>query len=420
MSMPDDFSGLLQAAVLQSFNAVVITDASLDDGGPYIVFCNPAFCSMSGYLADELVGLSPRVLQGQDTDPDVIARLRDCLLSGTFFHGDAVNYRKDGTPYHVEWNISPVRNEAGEITHYVSVQRDITASMALQQSRDMLAAAIHATPDAVVITDAQTRILFVNHAFERMSGYVLDEVQGRVPAMLYPEGEGLLQPADLARHMQAGEVIRRTVVHCRKGGERYFADQSVAALTDDQGEIAYYVSVSRDVSDRIETENKLREWAHHDALTGLFNRRYGERLLGAQQGRAQAGDGPCSVILCDIDHFKQINDNHGHHCGDEILRQVTARLAAGMRGTDRIVRWGGDELLVLLPHTALAEATTLAERVRAKVAGMTFPPVGAVTLSLGVAEWCAGESRRNVLKRADEALYQAKERGRNRVESSRV
>ncbi len=124
---------LLELAVRQSFNAVLITDADFDHDGPLIQFCNPAFCELTGYTRAELMGQSPRILQGPETDRTLIAELKQCLLDGRQFHGSTVNYRKDGQPYRVEWNISPVHGPHGHITHYISTQQNITARFDAEQ-----------------------------------------------------------------------------------------------------------------------------------------------------------------------------------------------------------------------------------------------------------------------------------------------
>ena len=103
-------SGLLRSALEQSFNSVLITDAQPGPMGPRIVYANPAFCEMTGYSATELLGQTPRILQGALTSPEVLQTLRECLQADRFFRGSTINYRKDGRPYTVEWNISPVKD----------------------------------------------------------------------------------------------------------------------------------------------------------------------------------------------------------------------------------------------------------------------------------------------------------------------
>ncbi len=122
-----------------------------------------------------------------------------------------------------------------------------------------------------------------------------------------------------------------------------------------------------------------------------------------------------SLLLLDIDHFKMINDTHDHLAGDQVLIELTRRLGHQLRAVDVLARWGGEEFVILMPHCRATQALHAAERLRALVADQSFPEVGAVTTSFGVAEYQANESDHAWIKRADDALYAAKSRGRNRV-----
>ena len=163
------------------------------------------------------------------------------------------------------------------------------------------------------------------------------------------------------------------------------------------------------------------ELAVTDQLTGLHNRRYMEGQLGALVKRATLGGDPVSALMIDIDHFKKINDAFGHDIGDEVLREFAVRLASNVRAIDLPCRYGGEEFTVIMPGAQLADAQRVAERIRLHVAGSPFRVAGGrelltVTISVGVAT-TAGETDTpdSLLKRADEAVYEAKAAGRNRV-----
>ncbi|WP_263410520.1 GGDEF domain-containing protein [Terriglobus tenax] len=163
----------------------------------------------------------------------------------------------------------------------------------------------------------------------------------------------------------------------------------------------------------------LREIASTDALTGALNRRALEAQAAREMARCRRYGFPLSVIVMDLDHFKSLNDTHGHNAGDAALCMVVRDLQATLRGTDLLCRSGGEEFLILLPHTDHATALHLAERLRKRVAQVAVPvdnkKIG-ITASLGVASWSgAGESWTTIVKRADSALYLAKNSGRNRV-----
>lgn len=153
-----------------------------------------------------------------------------------------------------------------------------------------------------------------------------------------------------------------------------------------------------------------------DPLTGLGNRRSLEQSLVLEIGRVERVGGTLCVAMADIDHFKRVNDVHGHDIGDKVLASFGELLRQQTRPTDIATRFGGEEFLVLMPHTSLKQALLVAERIRATLAAQRIEPLpAAITASLGVAQLAAGESGDALLRRADKALYEAKASGRNRV-----
>ena len=155
--------------------------------------------------------------------------------------------------------------------------------------------------------------------------------------------------------------------------------------------------------------------AFTDALTGARNRRGTQKALELAVSLAEKGGSGLAIVLLDIDHFKQINDNHGHDVGDLVLIELVARLKGGVRGGDVVGRWGGEEFLIVLPTCGARSAGALAERLREAVDGERFPGAGFVTCSFGVAVWRAGLDAESLVQKADRALYDAKRSGRNRV-----
>ncbi len=158
--------------------------------------------------------------------------------------------------------------------------------------------------------------------------------------------------------------------------------------------------------------------AYTDFLTGLRNRRYLELVLERELFRVARYGRPLSLVVLDLDGFKGVNDTHGHEVGDRVLRALAQCLEAHLRQSDRAVRLGGEEFALVLPETALPQAFRLAERLRQGVAALKVPPVEQLSASFGVAQANPTDSPLSLLKRADEALYRAKRRGKNRVESA--
>ncbi len=161
--------------------------------------------------------------------------------------------------------------------------------------------------------------------------------------------------------------------------------------------------------------------AIRDGLTGLFNRRYAQDRLDKEFDRAKRFTRELSVLFMDLDHFKFFNDTHGHQAGDEILQILAEIMTQAVRESDTLARWGGEEFVVICPETNQRDACMLAERIRKSVAGHPFPnaaqqPLGIVSLSIGVASRSNGtESSEKLLRFADDAMYWAKDSGRNRA-----
>ena len=255
---------LLDAAVAQSGDSILITDSELDPPGPEIVFVNPAFTQMTGYSAKEAIGQSPRLLQGPKTDRAVLDRVRAQCARGEAFHGKIVNYRKDGKEFILEWHVTPLRNAEGKIAHYLAVQHDVThreqAQKALEASNQRFGAAFHANPLAVAIVSfPDGEVLDVNPAFRLQSGFEWHEMAGKTTAELgiyvYPE-----QRAEffrlLAEHgrVQDFEAAVRT-----KGGEIRTCLLS-SEIIELEGRRCLLTG-SNDITERKRLEDDLRRYA---------------------------------------------------------------------------------------------------------------------------------------------------------------
>ncbi len=409
-------TGLLETALAQAYNAIVLTDADLGPGGCKILYCNLAFSRMTGYAAAELIGQTPRILQGPLTDPAVLQRLRTYLATGQPFEGRAINYRKDGGTYHVEWKISPVYNDLGQVTHYISVQQDISQFLQAQQMQALMGLALDAAPSSVLITDAQQRVVYANRAFTDLSGYAQADMLGKKPGQLLHSGMHIANfYQSLQRSLERGQSFKTAFTNRRKDGSLYHCEQSVVALHDATGLATHYVAVATDIGHFLSREEALQNLACRDPLTSLLNRRAGEEALQCSHAAAKLSGQHYAVIMADIDRFKLVNDAYGHAAGDRIIAAVAQQLSQNVRSTDAVVRWGGEEFLIALPGLDLPAALELAERIRLAVAGCHDAEVGHVTLSLGVAAGPAGGTEIDTVKRADQALYVAKQQGRNRV-----
>ena len=201
-------------------------------------------------------------------------------------------------------------------------------------------------------------------------------------------------------------------------------DCTLMPVKDDAGEVQFVCFTVLDVTDTsiyqsklVETTEKLREMSNRDGLTQLFNRRYIEETLSIEYARAKRYGNKLSIILTDIDFFKKVNDNHGHLAGDEVLRVVSQRLTDGLRGTDILGRYGGEEFIIVLPETDIKGAEILAERLRKVVNAEPITAEGkslSIAISLGVTEINEKTlAYAQLIAEADLGLYKSKENGRN-------
>jgi diguanylate cyclase (GGDEF)-like protein len=182
------------------------------------------------------------------------------------------------------------------------------------------------------------------------------------------------------------------------------------------GCVLYLQTRSRQHENQLQqTGEKLQKLAIKDGLTGLFNRKFMEELIGDAINRSKRSHTPQALLMIDVDSFKQVNDTFGHGAGDEVLLRLTRLLESHKRSTDYLGRWGGDELVLLLTDTDLPGAANLAEKLRQVVRQQIFPYRKQITISLGASEYQEHDTLASFLGRADAALYQAKRRGRDQV-----
>ena len=406
---------LFKKALEQTSEAVVITDTDLETG-PYIIFVNAAFERMTGYSRDEAIGQTPRMLQGPKTNRRTLVKLKQTLLAGDDFEGTSVNYRKDGTSYDVRWRINPVcTGESTHATHFISFQRDVTAENEHEKRMQLLATAVDDTADQVLITDASGVIVYVNNAFEILTGYKADEVIGKTPAVLQSGAHDAQFYQQLWDTVQSGSVFSQTFIDRKKDGHLYQTEQSITPVFDEDGSISHFVSTGKDVTARRKLEEQLRTMSITDDLTGLSNRRHFEQQLQHELDRAQRYDHPLSLILFDIDHFKDINDQFGHEGGDKVLKLLASRINTRLRAPDLFARWGGEEFAIIAVDTPLGGGAEFAELLREMISEIEFFPNYQVTASFGVVYADEIETRQELFNRADHALYEAKQSGRNCV-----
>lgn len=292
---------------------------------------------------------------------------------------------------------------------------------AAEASLRMADVVVRHTGEAIVLLDAGLRVLRVNTAFTRITGFEGERILGRYLPLFEPDDDDLLRRirADLKQQPHwAGTLWAR-----RASGERFPMEGSVDLVRDANGEILQYVVVFRDVTEQKRLEDRLRELSVTDALTGLPNRRHFDDALDHQWQQCMRRRQPISLIMIDIDHFKAYNDHYGHPAGDHVLRQVADTLCeVGKREAALVTRYGGEEFAVILPDCDDLRVAAIAEDLRSAITNLAIPHQGnpkapMLTISLGTStrQPPEGSSVDALLLSADRALYSAKGGGRNTV-----
>lgn len=271
------------------------------------------------------------------------------------------------------------------------------------------------------------RWLKVNGVLCRITGYTEDELLARTfQAITHPED--LEHDLGLVQRVLSGQIttyeIEKRYLH--KSGSTVWVLLTGSIVTGAAGQPMYFIAQIQDITDRKKAHEALMTLATRDELTGLYNRREMDRLLAEEVVRARRHDRPVSLLLIDLDHFKRVNDTFGHQVGDHVLRRVADIIAESVRSFDRVARYGGEELAVILPEASEEQAMLVAERIRTNVAQRPLevdlgganagqPPIR-VTVSIGIGCTNVAHERtpEQLIRVADRALYAAKRCGRNR------
>ena len=298
--------------------------------------------------------------------------------------------------------------------------RDISRRQQAAEQQRLAAKVFESSSQAIVISDADNRIVAVNRAFSTITGYSEQEALGRTPAMLASGQHDQQFYQQLwqtlgERGSWAGEIWNR-----RKDGTIFPEWLSISLLKDEQGRVSHHIALFSDISERKEQEAHIRHMAEYDFLTDLPNRALIHDRLEQAIHAAERQRGRLAVLFLDLDHFKNINDTLGHASGDELLQQVARRLQGTVRSAETVGRNGGDEFVLILPTLASpAEAAQLAQRLLDvlrqpfRIAEQSL----AISTSIGISLYPDnGRELQDLLMSADLAMYHAKAQGRNRYQ----
>ena len=311
---------------------------------------------------------------------------------------------------------TPIFDSEGKVLGTTGFSRDITQRKWAEEQLRLTAKIFESSHDSIVITDNDGNIISANPAFSEITGYAIEEVVGKNPRIL----NAGKQPREFYEEMWKtlrqygywnGEVWNR-----RKDGGIYAGRLSINVLRDEAGNVSHYIGVTSDITEYKAAQERIRNLAYFDQLTGLPNRsllrdRVNQLIATAQRERQEF-----AVLFIDLDNFKNVNDSLGHHAGDLLLQGVAERLSASVREMDTVSRLGGDEFVVILPGVGAEGAKQVARKIISQIANIYSIESHnlTVTTSMGISIYPVDATdMESLLKHADTALYRAKAKGKN-------
>jgi len=347
----------------------------------------------------------------------------------------------NGKTEYFDIEIVPLKDRSGKINGRLFHFTNITGHKENELRLLQLAQTVEQSPASVIITDLEGSIVYVNPQFTKLTGYAFNEAIGKKTNIVQSGQTPDAVYRDLWQTIKSGRNWHGEFLNRKKNGELYWELAVIAPVIDSEGNIANFIAVKEDITQRKQAESALQEANKHlqeqlveieslhaqlheqamrDHLTGLYNRRYMNDVLERETHRAIRHQHPLSMLMIEIDFFKRFNDSFGHAAGDATLEQVAELIRANTRADDVACRFGGDEFTLIMPETTLESAWQCAERLRESAAHLQLvhkeKPLGGLTLSIGVAVFPKhGKTAASVLQAADEAMYQAKQKGKNRV-----
>jgi diguanylate cyclase (GGDEF)-like protein/PAS domain S-box-containing protein len=311
--------------------------------------------------------------------------------------------------------VYPILNRGGEVEKLAVFVSDNTQHRRGEELLHRYSQIFSSIHDPIAYIDKNFTFRLVNDAYLQIYQKPLEDIAGHpVEELLGDDFKGKKIDRNIELCLR-GQKIQQQEWFDFPDGNRRCMYMSYYPLLARDDRVTGVILNSVDITKIKELEEELKQLSITDRLTQIYNRRKFDQALQEEIRRHNRYNTDLSIIMLDIDHFKKINDTYGHDAGDKILVELVALVKRCIRETDIFSRWGGEEFMLLLPHTTLWNAAKLAERIRLKIMSTPFTPVGTLTCSFGAAQFSVEDNEETFTRRVDEALYDSKREGRNRT-----
>ena len=407
----------------------IITSSTDIDGN--IIYISEAFANISGYTKEELLGQNHRIIKHPDMQEDIYKELWETISANKKWNGIIKNKTKNGDFYWVDATIYPNYNLNGDKIGYTAIRVDITSKKQVEkllenakQKEKKIQQYIDLVDKNIITssTDLNGNITYISEAFANISGYLKDELIGKTHRVVKHKDNDPSIYEEMWETISNNRIWHGVVKNRKKDGGFYWVDATIYPTFNSNGEKIGYTAIRIDITDKKKVESLLIT----DALTNIYNRRYFNEMFPIYINKAKIDKDYISLIILDIDHFKQYNDTYGHQEGDEVLRKVAATIENSLKRVgDICFRLGGEEFGVIFKSLEPKDAKQFANNIRQNIENLQIEHKGNsassfVTASVGLVTLNILKEidEDNIYKQADDMLYKAKESGRNKIESN--
>lgn len=404
------------------YEGLYVTDESSN-----IVYINPIACEILGYKKNEMIGKNGHYLFHYHDKNDHI-KTENCIILKEInnigrFHSENEYFKlKNEKLIPVEIFAQKLVND--KKNYVVTTFRDLSLKKELESKQYMLNIALNSCSDSIVITDKNACVIWANPAFEKLTGYKLNEVEGKNPREFTKSG---MQSAEFYENMRDTILNKQPwkgeLVNKKRDQTLYNEELSITPILDFRGNIEYFIAIKQDITEKKNKEKEVEYFANYDFLTNLPNRRMFDAHFRKVLDSLENNQKYLALLFLDLDKFKLLNDSKGHDYGDLLLKEFSSRLKKSIRNIDFVARLGGDEFVIILDNLPndIVNAKNICEKISSKIVENTREKFILddyeynTSTSIGVYIFNDfNEPMDNIIKKSDEALYDAKNGGRDR------